>query len=110
MIPRRGRLRACAAATAIGLGWLCGLPYAGAQSARRPAIVLVCAPCHGFDGRSVNVEIPNLAGQPGIYLREQLLAFRAGTRRHPQMKGLARGLTDREINELVGYFSILPPA
>ncbi len=108
MIRRRARLRAGIAVTATCLGWLSGLPYAGAQSARRPSIVSVCAPFHGFDGRSANVEIPNLAGQPGIYLREQLLAFRAGTRRHPQM-GLARGLTDREINELVGYFSILPP-
>ncbi|HUI95759.1 MAG TPA: c-type cytochrome [Xanthobacteraceae bacterium] len=83
--------------------------HAAAESVRRPAVVAVCTPCHGVDGRGVNVEIPNLAGQPGIYLREQLLAFRSGTRRHPQMKGLARSLNDREINALVGYFSILPP-
>jgi cytochrome c553 len=84
-------------------------PYAAAQPKTAPRVIAVCAPCHGYDGRSANVETPNLAGQPGIYLREQLLAFRAGGRRHPRMRGLARDLTDREINDIVGYYSILPP-
>jgi cytochrome c553 len=67
----------------------------------------VCAPCHGVDGAGGDVEKPNLAGQKSIYLRKQLLAFRAGKRKHPDMN-LARDLTDREIDQLVVYYSTLP--
>ena len=84
------------------------LETACAQSPRLLEIVGVCAPCHGKDGRSGTVEVPNLAGQKGIYLREQLLAFRSGKRRHPDMKVIARELSDREIDQLVIYYSSLP--
>ncbi len=109
MIARCDRFAPSVVMVASCIGLLFGLEQSGAQSPRPPPIVSVCAPCHGVDGRSANVETPNLGGQPGIYLREQLIAFRLGSRRHPRMKRLARDLTDREINELVVYFSILPP-
>ena len=78
-----------------------------AQTSRPPAIVTVCAPCHGVDGTTGDVEKPNLAGQKSIYLRRQLLAFRNGTRKHPDMKTISRNLTDREIDQLVVYYSTL---
>src|SRR5262245_20875808 len=59
---------------------------AAAQKSRPPAIVTVCAPCHGSDGMTGTVVTPNLAGQKSIYLRQQLLAFRSGKRKHPDMK------------------------
>ena len=74
---------------------------------RAPAIVAVCAPCHGIDGTGGDVEKPNLAGQHSIYLRQQLLAFRSGKRKHPDMSKRARDLTDREIDQLVIYYSTL---
>lgn len=80
-----------------------------AQVSKPPAIVAVCSPCHGADGMTGDVEKPNLAGQKSIYLRQQILAFRAGTRRHPDMKKQARALTDREIDQLVIYYSTLMP-
>jgi cytochrome c553 len=83
--------------------------FAQAQARRAPAIVSVCAPCHGADGTTGDVEKPNLAGQKGIYLRRQLLAFRSGQRKHPDMKAISRSLTDREIDQLVVYYSTLPP-
>jgi cytochrome c553 len=79
-----------------------------AQTSRPPAIVSVCAPCHGADGTSGTVEQPNLAGQKSIYLRQQLLAFRTGKRRHPEMREIGRHLTDREIDQIVVYYSTLP--
>ena len=82
---------------------------AAAQDVARPEIVTVCAPCHGSDGAGRDVETPNLAGQSGIYLYNQLVAFRNGMRKHPEMKGIARELTDNEILQLVAYYSILPP-
>jgi cytochrome c553 len=98
---------------------MCGLFAAGfaflahaesrAQAPRVPPIVSVCAPCHGVRGIEGNVEAPNLAGQKSIYLRQQLHAFRASKRKHPDMKTISRNLTDREIDQLVVYYSTLSP-
>ncbi|MES2195696.1 MAG: c-type cytochrome [Pseudomonadota bacterium] len=82
---------------------------ARAQTNTPPTIVAVCAPCHGADGTGGDVEKPNLAGQKSIYIREQLLAFRSGKRKHPDMKLIAGDLSDREIDQLVIYYSTLSP-
>lgn len=79
-----------------------------AQTSSPPAIVEICTPCHGIDGTGGDVEKPNLAGQKSIYIREQLLAFRSGKRIHPDMKSIVRDLSDREIDQLVIYYSTLP--
>ena len=91
---------------------VCAMVYpleAVAQSRAAPAVAAVCAPCHGLDGIGHDVEIPNIVGQHSIYLREQLLAFKRGRRKHPEMYFVGRHLNDREIDELVLYFSTLPP-
>lgn len=88
---------------------LSAIATASAEPRRVPPIVSVCAPCHGIDGQTGDVEKPNLAGQKSIYLRQQLLAFRSGKRRHPEMGIVARDLTDREIDQLVVYYSTLVP-
>ena len=72
-----------------------------------PTVAAACAPCHGMDGIGRDVEIPNIAGQHSVYLREQLLAFKAGKRKHAEMQYIGRHLTDQEINELVLYYSTL---
>jgi len=82
---------------------------AEAQPKLAPAAASVCLPCHGLDGIGHDVEVPNLAGQHSVYLREQLLAFKNGRRKHPEMYFIGRHLTDREIDELVAYYSTLPP-
>jgi len=95
---------------AIALGCCSlGTQSANAQASRVPAIVTVCAPCHGIDGVGGDVEKPNLAGQKSIYIRQQLEAFRTGRRKHPEMRPIARDLTDREIDQLVIYYSTLAP-
>ena len=91
---------------------ICAMVYsldAVAQSSAAPAVAAVCAPCHGLDGIGHDVEVPNLAGQHSIYLRKQLLAFKSGRRKHPEMYFVGRHLNDQEIDELVLYFSTLPP-
>ena len=52
---------------------------------------------------------PNLARQKSISVVTGVTHFRAGTRRHPDMKKQARALTDREIDQLVIYYSTLMP-
>jgi cytochrome c553 len=101
--------RRVAMALVASVGTIAAYRDAKAQAANYPTIVTVCAPCHGIDGKGRDVETPNLAGQSGIYLHNQLMAFRNGTRRHPPMKGIARDLTDKEIDAVVSYYAILPP-
>lgn len=96
-------------ACALGACGAGSFDTARAQPRRTPAVVAVCAPCHGADGAGGTVEQPNLAGQKSIYLRQQLLAFRSGRRLHPNMRSIARELTDREIDQLVVYYSTLLP-
>ena len=82
---------------------------ARAQPKAAPVVAEACAPCHGLDGVGRDIEIPNIAGQHSIYLREQLLAFKSGRRKHPEMQYMGRHLNEREIDELVVYYSTLPP-
>lgn len=90
--------------------FLClGVVGAVAQTSNAPTIITVCTPCHGADGAGGDVDVPNLAGQKSIYIREQLLAFRAGSRKHPELKTIGRTLTDREIDQIVVYYSTLVP-
>jgi cytochrome c553 len=96
--------------TLLGIA-ICGMVFpldAVAQLPAAPAVAAVCAPCHGLDGIGHDVEIPNIAGQHSIYLREQLLAFKNGRRKHPEMYFVGRHLNAQEIDELVLYFSTLP--
>ena len=80
-----------------------------AQTSAAPKVATICEPCHGLDGIGRDVEVPNLAGQHSVYLRNQLLAFKRGLRKHPEMRYIARELTEREIDEVVTYYSSLPP-
>ena len=93
----------------IALGALVAAHSAQAQAKRVPTVAGICEPCHGLDGIGRDVEIPNLAGQHSIYLRNQLLAFRDGKRKHPEMRYVARELNERELEELVVYYSTLLP-
>jgi cytochrome c553 len=91
----------------LSAGALLLIREAKAQSAKIPTVLSACAPCHGLDGVGHDVEIPNIAGQHSIYLRSQLLAFKKGTRKHPEMQYLGRKMTERELNEAVVYYSTL---
>ncbi len=48
---------------------------------------------------------PHLAGQPDVYLIEQLKAFRNGKRQHAIMSLIAKPLSDAEIESLAQWFS-----
>ena len=105
--PLRAAYRRSFAAGFAGIMIAIGLQERG--QAAQPDLVGVCAPCHGFEGISKDVEIPNLAGQHDVYLANQLRAFRSGRRKHTDMHFMAPKLTDDEIDRLVTYFSGLPP-
>ena len=81
-----------------------------AQPAAMPQQAAICMACHGPQGHSQNPEIPSLAGQPRLFLENQLVLIREGLRVIPEMKGMLQGLTDPEIIAMATYFAAQKPA
>src|SRR5918996_5344738 len=69
----------------------------------------LCAACHGPDGNSLNPQLPSIAGQPKLFLENQLILFREELRRSDQMLPVVKGMKDPEIIKLAEHFSKLPP-
>ena len=90
---------------------LIGLLGAAAVLAQEPppgrAKSQMCATCHGPLGISNMPDAPHLAGQPRIYLVEQMKAFRSGKRAHEVMNVVARPLTDADIEALADWYTSL---
>ncbi len=68
----------------------------------------LCAACHGEDGNSTNPQIPSIAGQPKLFLENQLVLFREEVRKSDQMAPVVKGLKDPEIIKLAEHFAKLP--
>ena len=64
-----------------------------------------CAVCHGANGLSVLAEAPNLAGQPEMYLVQQLINYRSGRRPHEVMAIMAKPLSNKEIEDLSAWYA-----
>jgi cytochrome c553 len=97
------RLRWAAGAASL-LAAALALPAAALAQAAAPAKAQACAPCHGPLGVSQVPDTPHLAGQPAIYLRRQLEAYRRGERRDERMAIVAKELSEREIDELARWY------
>lgn len=74
-----------------------------------PPRLELCAACHGAKGVSQIPNFPSLAGQPKIFLENQLVLIREGLRDIPQMKGTLDGLKDSELTALAKHFASLQP-
>ena len=70
----------------------------------------LCAACHGAQGISTNPAIPSLAGQPQQFITTQLVMFREGNRKDPQMSPIAAAMINAEINDYGTYFTAQAPA
>lgn len=81
------------------------LGAAAAQAQARPPRLELCAACHGPQGNSQIPQIPSLAGQPKIFVENQLVLIREGLRDIPAMKGVLDGLKDADLIVLAKYFS-----
>jgi cytochrome c553 len=69
-----------------------------------------CAACHGEDGQSKDPKIPNIGGQPKLFVMYQLFFYREGRRKNPEMNVIAKELTDAELDAISAYVSKLPPS
>ena len=94
-----------AALLAAGLAIGCGAARADAKAGRDKS--RACATCHGQLGLSTVPNAPNLAGQPEIYLAEQLKAYRSGKRVHEVMGVIAKPLSDDDIADLADWYGSL---
>ncbi len=78
------------------------------EAGKKIAQVKRCGDCHGAQGISLEgTSYPNLAGQKPAYLSQALAAYRAQTRQHPLMTGMAKDLSDSDIANLAAYFASL---
>ena len=64
-----------------------------------------CAACHGPLGKATMPDAPNLAGQPAMYVVEQLKAYRSGARKHEVMSLMAKPLKDADMDDLAAWFA-----
>lgn len=65
-----------------------------------------CSVCHGKIGLGGgDPEVPNLAGQPALYLEKSLKDYRSGARKDRRMTLLAKNLSDTEIKDIAAWFS-----
>jgi cytochrome c553 len=81
---------------------------ASAQTApTRPAALGQCSTCHGVNGMSMLPNAPHLAGQPQIYLVEQLKAYRSGKRSNEVMSVIAKPLSDADIDALAAWYAAI---
>ncbi|WP_394688642.1 c-type cytochrome [Hoeflea sp.] len=76
-----------------------GDPVAGKKIAGQ------CRTCHGIDGYATIPIAPHIGGEPASYLRNQLTAFRDGTRTHEMMSVVAKTLTDEQIDHLAAWYA-----
>lgn len=90
-----------------GLALVAGAASAGDIAAGRAKADAVCAVCHGPNGLSMQPNAPHLAGQPEIYLVEQLKNYRSGKRSHEVMSVIAKPLTDAEIDNLAAWYAAM---
>jgi cytochrome c553 len=72
-----------------------------------------CFTCHGVDGvatdngLAIDKNVPNLAGEPDLYLQFQLVFFRKGVRKNELMNAMAEQLSDDDLRNLSAYFASL---
>ena len=77
--------------------------------AQQPAQLSLCMACHGPQGNSQISQFPSLAGQPKVFLENQMVLIREGLRDIPQMKGMLNGMKDADLTVLADYFASQTP-
>lgn len=68
-------------------------------------VVAACEACHGPGGNSGIPGTPSIAGQPEIFITNQLIFFREGLRPSPVMEPVVKGLKDAEVVALAKHFA-----
>lgn len=84
------------------------LPIGQARAQDAQALLPTCGACHGSDGNSQIPGTPSLAGQPRLFIENQLVLIREGLRVVPQMTGMLDKVKDEDLTGLAKRFSEMP--
>ena len=68
-----------------------------------------CKACHGADGNATIPGTPSLAGQPIFFTHWQLIKYRDGRRKDPQMTPFAASLSDTDMADLAAFYAAQRP-
>jgi cytochrome c553 len=95
---------------AIGVAAIAAGLWVGTASAQTLKERLeACGACHGENGTSKMENVPSLAGQPALFLTNQLILMREKLRRVEAMEPFVKGLKDEEIAALAEHYAKLTP-
>ena len=102
----RRRLRLASLAVAAVF---CGSPVTVGAADTFQERVQLCGTCHGENGNSRMENTPSLAGQPELFLTNQMILMRERVRRSEVMEPFVKGLKDDEIVALAAHYAKLKP-
>ncbi len=88
--------------------WVAEAAQAPDDQTTLEAKIAVCASCHGADGNSTRERVPSLAGQPELFLTDQLILIREGVRRSELMRPFVLGFDDATIISIAKHFASMP--
>lgn len=74
---------------------------------------LTCLGCHGIEGyRNAypSYRVPKLGGQKAEAIETALHAYKGGSRPHHTMQAHGASLTEQDIEDLVAWITLTPPA
>src|SRR5690606_12881804 len=78
------------------------------DAARGKGLTYTCRGCHGLTGYKnayPSYHVPKLGGQSDVYLRNALMEYRAGKRKHPTMQAQAESFSEQDIADIAAYLS-----
>lgn len=100
--PMSAVLLACVTASAANAQDLTGDAKAGEKK------IAMCIGCHGIKGYQASFpevyKVPMISGQGAKYMVSALSAYKKGDRKHPTMRGIAAGLSDKDIADVAAYY------
>lgn len=67
-----------------------------------------CVACHGETGQSADPNIPNIGGQPKLFVMYQLFFYREGRRKSLEMNAVAKDMKDADLEALSEFVAKLP--
>jgi cytochrome c553 len=92
--------------TLILIGALLAIAAGSAAAQTLPERLAACAACHGAGGAPAPLaNAPSLAGQPLVFLENQLVMIREGLRDIPSMKGQLDGVSDPDLTAMARHFA-----
>jgi cytochrome c553 len=100
------RLRTSGFVAAVLLGAIVSIPSSVIAQSLQERLEQ-CATCHGETGNSKMENTPSLAGQPALFVTNQLILMREKLRKSEVMEPFVKGLKDDQIVALADHFAKL---